>query len=146
MVQCGILVLLVVITTTVTIAWYKNISRAHQLFSHTLPLYIATYVMRADVHNARIISFEDGRLRLTYQHQAYAWYVIHNKLMRSLMTYDARDHRWLKPTVAVIALCVMSSRWEPIVTQGALTGLSVSLQNMHSSIEAVFATRNELII
>lgn len=146
MVQCGVLTLLVIITLTVTITWYKNIARDHQLFSYTLPLYVATDVMRVDVHNAHKISLENDQLQLIHQHTIYVWYIVRNQLMRSLMRYDPRDHRWLKPAVAMIASYVMSSQWERIAYQRVFTGLSVLLQDKHSSVQAILATRNELII
>lgn len=146
MVQCVILALLVIITTTVTIAWYKNIMRAHRLFAQTLPLYVATDVMCVDVHNAHRLSFEDNRLRLSYGDHVYGWYVAHEQLMRSSSAYDTKEHRWLKPTTALIASHIMSDKWTPVARQRALVGLSISLQNAHSSIESICAIRSGLIL
>lgn len=113
MIQFLLLITISIISYSLIVSWHRSIARMNCLSTELLPLYIATDLIRSDMHQAKEggVRIEDDQLHLSYDHKYITWYCKEHKLLRAAGSYDQKQQRWLKPVQSLIASHIQSGQW-----------------------------------
>jgi hypothetical protein len=151
MVQFMLLTTVALISYNLIASWHRTVIKMNSLCNELLPVYIATDIMRADIHEATRVDADkdDALLSITCAYRFIKWYCKDNRLLRSISSYDQKEQRWLKSSYGLMAQHITASKRRLLSSSKGIGHLEVHLKTEHRSccgIQLEALLRNGLIL
>jgi hypothetical protein len=150
MVHFLLLTTVALISYSLIASWHRTVIQMNLLCNELLPMYIATDIMRSDIHEAKSIvpNDDEALLSFTRKYCFIRWYYKEKKLVRSTASYDIKEQRWLKPSYGLIAQHIAAAKIHLRNLSDERHAVDVYLQTEHrqSDITLLALLRNGLII
>lgn len=95
--------LLMLMSYRLIILWHKQLMTLHQKCDRTLPIYLALDMLQKDIMQAeQIEKLSTEQVQLTSPYKTVVWVYTQDKLVRRVLTYDAKSRRWKKPSSSLL--------------------------------------------
>jgi hypothetical protein len=150
MVQFLLLTTVALISYSLIASWHRTVIKMNGLCNQLLPIYIATDIMRSDIHEAtRVDADKDNTLlSIACAYRSITWYCKDNRLLRSVSSYDQKERRWLKPAYGLMSQHITDCTSRLITSSESADHIVVHVKTLHGpgNIELVASTRNGLIL
>lgn len=148
MVQFLLLTTVALISYSLIASWHRTVVRINSLCNELLPAYIATDIMRSDIHEAKKIKIDNDNilLNVTHDYRAITWYCKEHRLLRSISSYDQKEQRWLKPSYGLIAQHIIDSKCSSPPGDAEHIMVHVKTEHGPDNTTLVTSMRNGLIL
>ncbi len=150
MVQFLLLTTVALISYNLIASWHRTIVQMNRVCNRLLPIYIATDIMRTDIHEATKVNVDGNAmlLSITSEHRSITWYCKEKRLFRSIKSYDQKDQRWLNPYYGLFAQHIVDCKTHISRSSKGLDLIEVDLkiENRSDKIGLNSPLRNGVII
>lgn len=146
MVHFLLLTIIALLSYSLIASWYRTVGQMNRLCNELLPVYIATDILRSDIHEAKDVKADnDNRLHMAHEYRSITWYCKDNKLLRSISSYDKKEQRWLKPSYGLLAQHITGFASRLLTGVEQIT-VNVKTERGTGAILLVASLRNGLIL